>query len=472
MTTSRRATPKAVNFSRYKSIEEGAEAKLPGVASCKVWGSWTWLQFPKKPAEGVVKALPGLLGKHWRFTGGKYQAWLCKEVLDPAEVIAQVKGLVGAGNSTALAPAAPATPAPAPTPQRTPAPIIPLDGEARAQQLYKLAEGMQASIQQKFNPAISQQRMTRRRAGIAESMAADGRRLEKIQSGLVALADGHISGALPKLLQGINNKTQVEALLYSWVLGKSDTERLASLGKAGIRSWQEAEAKALLEGLLKPASQESETAQKIRQLERDLIGAEIPGYFPTPKALAEQLVERAGLRGTEKVLEPSAGKGNIAEAIRARYPDIRLYCLEYQQQLRTLLQLKGFQVFAEHDFLAHPAHEEWDAILMNPPFERWQGHWQDIQHVQHAYAHLRPGGRLVAIMSAGPFHRQDQESSAFRVWLQDVGGFSRALPDGSFDRSERPTGVATYLVEINKAKVSVDELVRRDEAEHPWWEVE
>ena len=87
---------------------------------------------------------------------------------------------------------------------------------------------------------------------------------------------------------------------------------------------------------------------------------------------------------------------------------------------------------------------------MNPPFERGQ----DAEHVQHAYERLKPGGRLVAIMSNGPFFRSDKKAEGFRNWLDTVDGSHEELPEGSFAGKDafRQTGVNTRLVVIDKPK--------------------
>lgn len=86
----------------------------------------------------------------------------------------------------------------------------------------------------------------------------------------------------------------------------------------------------------------------------------------------------------------------------------------------------------------------YNRIYMNPPFEEGQ----DIDHVQHAYKILAPGGQMVAVMSEGPFFRGDRKATEFREWLEGVGGYSEQLPEGSF--KESGTGVNTRLVVIMK----------------------
>ena len=76
----------------------------------------------------------------------------------------------------------------------------------------------------------------------------------------------------------------------------------------------------------------------------------------------------------------------------------------------------------------------------------------DIDHVRHAFDQLAPGGRVVAVMSEGPFFRQDRKASEFREWLDALAGESEQLPEDSFRGVEafRETGVRTRLVSIEK----------------------
>lgn len=190
-----------------------------------------------------------------------------------------------------------------------------------------------------------------------------------------------------------------------------------------------------------PAPVRDPVERQIRDAERALIGAEIAGYFPTPRALVSRLIAEADIRPGQRVLEPSAGKGSIAEGIRAAgvEPDV----IEIDASLRELLRLKNFHIVAE-DFTTFVG--VYDRIVMNPPFDNGQ----DIAHVQQAYRLLAPGGRMVAVMSAGPFFRSDRKAEAFRAWLGEVGGDDAELPQGSFLSSDRPTGVNTRLVVIDK----------------------
>ncbi len=181
---------------------------------------------------------------------------------------------------------------------------------------------------------------------------------------------------------------------------------------------------------------------KIAELERSLVGMNIPGYFPTPKELAAELVADANIQPGMKVLEPSAGKGNIADAIKNAAPDADLDVVEYNTTLANILEEKGYKLIGNDIF---DITGEYDRIVMNPPFERMA----DIDHVRKAYELLKPGGRLVSIMSASPFFRSDAKAVEFRNWLDTV-GYAEPLPEGAFAKAERSTGVNTYKVIIDK----------------------
>jgi hypothetical protein len=184
-------------------------------------------------------------------------------------------------------------------------------------------------------------------------------------------------------------------------------------------------------------------ADPIKKMERELIGAKIDGYFPTPARIVDQMIELAGIEPGMTVAEPSAGKGNIADKIREAASEAALSVIEPVTRLRNILTAKGHNI-VDSDFMGHEG--QYDRIVMNPPFENGQ----DIDHVRHAYSLLKPGGRVVAIMSEGPFFRSDRKATEFRDWLDSLSGTSEKLPDGSFKDSERSTGVATRLVVIDK----------------------
>lgn len=189
-------------------------------------------------------------------------------------------------------------------------------------------------------------------------------------------------------------------------------------------------------------SPEVKRMQQIRDLERKFIGRDIPGFFPTPAMLAAEVVDKAGIEEGDEVCEPNGGLGHIAQVIRDQHPGAILTCVEYNSSLAEALQQKGFNAI-HGDFLEHIG--SYDKIVMNPPFENGQ----DIDHVQHAWTLLKPGGRLVAIMAANKL-KTDRKTLDFVGFVECNGGVMEPNPAGAFLSSFRPTGVNTITLILNK----------------------
>ncbi|MFQ2371101.1 LPD38 domain-containing protein [Aeromonas caviae] len=198
-------------------------------------------------------------------------------------------------------------------------------------------------------------------------------------------------------------------------------------------------------GLKKQAVPRDPLAEKMVALKRKLVGNRnaFIDFFPTPESHAADLVALAGIEPGMTVLEPSAGHGMLAEAARAA--GAKVDAVELAGDLREILQAKGFGLVGS-DFMATTPAQSYDAVVMNPPFSDDM----DIDHVRHAYDHLKPGGRLVAIVSATAGDRQNNKNKAFREWFDGLGGSEQAMPEGSFKASLNPTDVRTKIFVIDK----------------------
>ena len=284
--------------------------------------------------------------------------------------------------------------------------------------LRTLADGMEKAIDGKMNSATSQQNPTRRRLAMAEGMRKDGEQLQKVQFLLRALADMHEAGTVPPELVRITSKAAAHTALFGW---KEEKIQLAVDIANG-----------------KPP--EDPKAKTLRDLDRELIGCKIPGFFITPKDIAQQVIELADIREGMEVLEPSAGRGDIAELVNH---GSKLTCIEYQQKLASILELKGFKTICGN-FLEHTG--SYDRICMNPPFEQFQ----DVKHIRHAYQLLKSGGRLVSILGEGAFFRSDKVVTDFREWLEERGAEVIDLSAGAFQGTITSTGVKARIVVIDK----------------------
>jgi predicted RNA methylase len=100
----------------------------------------------------------------------------------------------------------------------------------------------------------------------------------------------------------------------------------------------------------------------------------------------------AEVRSGHRVLEPSAGRGRIAEQLRRCGAVVT--CVELLPGNVKELRERGFNRLLEGDFLATDLRalsffppEAFDRIVMNPPFSGQA----DIDHVRHAFGMLAPG---------------------------------------------------------------------------------
>lgn len=371
----------------------------------------------------VAEALGGWYSRPWGRTPGGFA----------------FKDLTNADTFANPAPAAPATDKPATVESAAPAAakparVVPGIGD----KLRDLAERLQGEIDSKFANRLTN---TPKRQREADSARLIGYQLERTQQALLALAGLHDAGNVPPLLAKVTTKARAFELM------RSEIDRTNSgYYDAGVDTGKPAlntpEALALWD-LVKGPTDEEKAAEELRRKLQALQFANIPGYFPTPSAIVADMIEAAEIPegAPVDVLEPEAGSGAILEAIRAARPMARLTAYETHSSLRDVLKLKAFSL-AGSDFLEAPAVPAFDYVLMNPPFETGQ----DMAHVRHAFAMLRPGGRLVAIMSPGPFLRSDSKAQAFRAWFDDLAGEKVDIPAGAF--KESGTGVATVMITL------------------------
>lgn len=312
---------------------------------------------------------------------------------------------------------------------------------ATAKKLETLADGIQKHIDAKM---ADRQTNTPKRLGQAMSARAEGERLARTQSVLRALAALHRGEGCPADLAGFKSKKAVHDLMGA-EMAKVENGFHAYYADTG-QPRENASPEALkLWALLSGKSEEEQRADELRQMVEGLQFSKIPGYFPTPSKVVETMVHYAQIEAGHKVLEPSAGSGAILDELDQWGPeDIAVTCYEVNCTLANILEAKGYPVHGSDFLRALESDRRYDRVLMNPPFEKQA----DIDHVLMALEVLEPGGRVVAIMSASPFFRDNGKSRLFRRILEDHTSEVIDLPEGSFKDSG--TGVNTKLVIIDK----------------------
>ena len=168
--------------------------------------------------------------------------------------------------------------------------------------------------------------------------------------------------------------------------------------------------------------------------------------FWTPPGVATKLVEHAGVEPRMRCLEPSAGTGAIALALRSALQDRERIsrdpiCIEVDEVLARQLIDQGFYDTFCMDFMAYQCSSPFDRIVMNPPFNGGQ----DIDHVTRAFEMLEHDGVLVAIMGRAFEFRTDRKHAAFRRLMNEHGDVLEHLPEGTFE----DTRVETVVIRLS-----------------------
>lgn len=304
-----------------------------------------------------------------------------------------------------------------------------------AERFRQVADKLQSQIDDKFR---DRQTNTPKRMVEAARARNQGVHLERTQAALLALAALHDSGECPDVLFSVTTKKQVHELCtcrYEGGVGYYEApidtgEPRKDAGPESLSLWE----------LLKPRSQADKDAETLKRKLAELQQSNIPGYFSTPEPVAALVVGLADIRPGHSVLEPSAGSGALLDAMPG---DVVYSCFECNYSLCEVLELKGHSV-QRGDFLQADGIGPFDRVIMNPPFEKLQ----DIDHVRHAFAMLKPGGRLVSVMSPGAFFRTNAKCADFQQWVEELGGEVQDLADESFKSSG--TGVATKLLILDR----------------------
>jgi len=323
--------------------------------------------------------------------------------------------------------------------------------DKRVDKFRKMADDLQRQIDERRRPLT--QNPTPKRMSEYKSRVHDGNNLERTQQALRALADRIERGDLPQLLSDIKTKKDVEPLVYKSTLNGGYYDCIPDPAYRD-KSAKALEMQALLEASLSGEDlakrEENAKKQRIEAMQDRIRFIDVDGFFPTPRATVERMIDLAMLEPGQMILEPSAGIGSIVDGIRERKGsayDSLIEVVELRPTLCDILKEKGYEP-VNRDFMEWQPILRFDRILMNPPFENGQ----DAEHVMRAFDFLSKGGRLVAIVSAGPFYRQDRKSEEFRGWLSCVGAEIEDLPDDWCKGSEafRNTGVKACIVMIDK----------------------
>lgn len=346
----------------------------------------------------------------------------------------------------------------APSISKAAAKILAAD-QKMAEKFEKMADALEKQIVEKRRP--STQNYTPKRGREEMSRRIEATRLERCQIAMRRLAELYRNGAVNNLLAGFKTKADI-ALAVSTRL---DSTGYYEIHDTGEFHRTDAQSVALQQLLLPQTDDEKkrrlelDKQAELQRLLNSVRGVDIPGFFPTPADLARDMVRLANIGPGDDVLEPSAGIGSIAEEIRAAHPDADVTCVEVNHTLANIVMYKGFSIVRD-DFLEWSksldvalAGRCFDAIVMNPPFERGQ----DAEHILAAWQLLKPGGRLVALCAGNALEKSGKKYEALQALFESEdlhcngSRYQNFIPDAfAGSDSFRRTGTSVNLIMMQK----------------------
>jgi hypothetical protein len=179
-------------------------------------------------------------------------------------------------------------------------------------------------------------------------------------------------------------------------------------------------------------------------------------FYPTPSNLiTEMLVKAKNINFYHhKILEPSAGKGDILDGIIKKeynHNDIKINidCIEIEPELQSILIGKGYNVIA-NDFLTFNTYTHYDLIIMNPPFSDGATHLLKAIELQE-----KDGGQIICLLNAetikNPYSNERKELAE----KLNRYGATIDFKQNTFTQAERKSNVEVALISLvinNKEK--------------------
>lgn len=188
-------------------------------------------------------------------------------------------------------------------------------------------------------------------------------------------------------------------------------------------------------------------------------------FYPTPvdvikKMLSPYTKGSGHFDWKTKVLEPSAGKGDILDYISSkmysRNLTNNLFAIELDPNLQAILREKKYKVIGE-DFLSNYYPHSFDLIVMNPPFDKGASHllkaWEVMQD-----------GDIVCLLNAATYDNPYTKERQLLKSIIDEHGTVEYLGQ-CFKSAERKTGVDVIMIRLKKIAPELFDLGENFESE-------
>jgi len=165
-------------------------------------------------------------------------------------------------------------------------------------------------------------------------------------------------------------------------------------------------------------------------------------FYPTPTEVVSLMLDEAKKRKNKYnfILEPSAGKGNIADRLRDKFRNSKIDTIEKNRELQGFLSSKSYAVIHD-DFLTFDSPMVYDLIMMNPPFSNGDDHLLKAIDIAE-----RSGGVVICLLNSQTV--LNPHTNKRKALMEKLNSHSAEVKHiGSvFLDSERKTGVDTVLI--------------------------
>lgn len=145
-------------------------------------------------------------------------------------------------------------------------------------------------------------------------------------------------------------------------------------------------------------------------------------FYATPIYVINNLLNHMNLnKYGEKVLEPSAGNGNICKTIKKYYPDKKVTAIEIRpEEMKNLIQCSDEVII--DDYLQRNINNKYNIIIGNPPYSR------AMEFVNKSLDLLEEDGILILLLRTAFLESQ----SRYEFWQKNP-------PSRLYTLSKRPS---------------------------------
>ena len=168
-------------------------------------------------------------------------------------------------------------------------------------------------------------------------------------------------------------------------------------------------------------------------------------FYPTPDSLIGKMLSGIQL-DNKRILEPSAGKGNIVDYIRRFNPkNTTIDVIEIEPELQSILYDKDCNVIGE-DFLKFDTVMEYDLIVMNPPFSNGDKHL--LKAIELSEGNVERKTDIVCLLNENTL--KNDFSNSRKKLLNKLEAYNADIMylDDQFKYSERKTDVSIALIKL------------------------